>query len=89
MPGKVVDHVLVMASRVEVLSLAIVEAMLCARPVFATDVAGHAEIIKDGITGFLVDAPTAPSVAKALERLWVARGDLEARARSASVVVWH
>lgn len=57
-----------MPSRFEGLPLAMVEAMLCARPVVATDVAGHAEIIEDGVTGFLADAPTAGSMAAALER---------------------
>jgi glycosyltransferase involved in cell wall biosynthesis len=71
------NHVLVMPSRYEGLPLAIVEAMLCGRPVVATDVAGHSEIIEDGVTGFLADAPTVDSVAKALERLWARRSDAE------------
>ncbi len=54
-----------------------VEAMLCARPVVATDVAGHAEIVEDGVTGFLADAPTAASMAMALERFWARRGEAE------------
>jgi glycosyltransferase involved in cell wall biosynthesis len=33
-----------------------VEAMLCGRPVVATNVAGHSEIVEDGVTGFLADA---------------------------------
>lgn len=71
------NHVLVMPSRYEGLPLAIVEAMLCARPVVATDVAGHSEVIRDGVTGFLADAPTVCSMKKALERLWEHRTDLE------------
>ncbi|HEY2537956.1 MAG TPA: glycosyltransferase family 4 protein [Stellaceae bacterium] len=67
------NHVLVMPSRFEGLPLAIVEAMLCARPVVATDVAGHAEIIEDGVTGFLAEAPRASAVASALERFWTRR----------------
>jgi glycosyltransferase involved in cell wall biosynthesis len=67
------NHVLVMPSRFEGLPLAIVEAMLCARPVVATDVAGHAEIIEDGVTGFLADAPSVDAVAAALERFWTRR----------------
>lgn len=52
-------HVLVMPSRYEGLPLAMVEAMLCARPVVATDIASHREIIEDDVvTGFLADAPT-------------------------------
>lgn len=69
------NHVLVMPSRYEGLPLAIVEAMLCARPVIATDVAGHSEIIEDGVTGFLADAPTVSSMANALERFWDRRDE--------------
>ena len=71
------NHVLVMPSRYEGLPLAMVEAMLCARPIVATDVAGHSEIVDDGVTGFLADAPTVSSVSSALERLWARRMDLE------------
>jgi glycosyltransferase involved in cell wall biosynthesis len=71
------NHVLVMPSRHEGLPLAMVEAMLCGRPVVATDVAGHAEIIHDNLTGFLAEAPTVSSMATALERLWVNRSRLE------------
>jgi glycosyltransferase involved in cell wall biosynthesis len=71
------NHVLVMPSRFEGLPLAMVEAMLCARPVVATDIAGHREIIEDGVTGFLADAPTAASVSAALERFWERRGESE------------
>jgi glycosyltransferase involved in cell wall biosynthesis len=46
-----------------------VEAMLCARPVVATDVAGRAEL-EDGVTGFLADAATVPTVAS-WEKSWV------------------
>lgn len=71
------NHILVMPSRFEGLPLAMVEAMLCARPVVATDVAGHAEIIEDGVTGFLAEAPRAGAVAAALERFWTRRGEAE------------
>jgi glycosyltransferase involved in cell wall biosynthesis len=69
------NHVLVMPSRYEGMPLAVVEAMLCGRPVVATDVAGHSEIIEDGVTGFLADAPTVSSMAKALDRFWARRAD--------------
>jgi len=66
-----------MPSRFEGLPLAMVEAMLCARPVVATDVAGHAEIIEDGVTGFLAEAPTVGSISAALERFWERRHEAE------------
>ena len=78
------NHVLVMPSRFEGMPLAIVEAMLCARAVVATDVAGHSEIIDDGVTGFLADAPTVSSMANALERLWAGRMSLEAMGKAAA-----
>jgi glycosyltransferase involved in cell wall biosynthesis len=71
------NHVLVMPSRLEGLPLAMVEAMLCGRPVVATDVAGHSEIVEDGVSGFLADAPTVKSMAEALERLWERRHELK------------
>jgi glycosyltransferase involved in cell wall biosynthesis len=78
------NHVLVMPSRSEGLPLAMVEAMLCGRPVVATDVGGHAEIIEDGVSGFLADAPTVASLTEALERLWEHRRDLGAMGQAAS-----
>lgn len=71
------NHALVMPSRFEGLPIAMVEAMLCARPVVTTDVAGHREIVEEGVSGFIADTPTVPSVRAALERLWARRDDLD------------
>lgn len=71
------NHVLVMPSRYEGLPLVMVEAMLCSRPIVATDVAGHAEIVEDGVTGFLADAATPRAIAAALERFWARRIEAE------------
>ena len=78
------NHVLVMPSRSEGMPLAMVEAMLCGRPVVTTDVAGHSEIVEDGVSGFLANAPTVASVAGALERLWERRHDIEAMGQAAA-----
>ena len=75
------NHVLVMPSRFEGLPLAMVEAMLCGRPIVATNVAGHSEIVEDGVTGFLADAPTVMGMMEALERLWDRRDNLRPWAR--------
>jgi glycosyltransferase involved in cell wall biosynthesis len=78
------NHVLVMPSRIEGLPVAMVEAMLCGRPVVATDVAGHSEIVEDGVSGFLADAPTVASMTRALERLWEHRNDLRVMGQAAA-----
>jgi glycosyltransferase involved in cell wall biosynthesis len=78
------NHVLLLPSRYEGMPLALVEAMLCGRPALVTDVAGNAELIEDGITGFVADAPAAASVRAALERLWGRRADLQGIGRAAA-----
>jgi glycosyltransferase involved in cell wall biosynthesis len=81
------NHVLIMPSRYEGLPLALIEAMLCGRPVIATDVAGHAEVIKDGVTGFLAEAPTVNSIAGALERFWERRAEAKEIGAAASTSI--
>jgi glycosyltransferase involved in cell wall biosynthesis len=81
------NEVLVMPSRYEGLPLAMVEAMLCSRPVVATDVAGHAEIIEDGVNGFLAEAATVSSMKKALAKLWERRTELETMGKAAARTV--
>jgi glycosyltransferase involved in cell wall biosynthesis len=76
------NHALVMASRYEGLPLAMVEAMLCGRAVVATDVAGHSELIVDGVTGFLAGPPAVASLLTALNRLWAERTNLRGIGRA-------
>ena len=70
------NHCLVLGSRYEGMPLAIVEAMLCARPVVATDVGGNREIIVDNVTGFLAETPTPSALNDALDRLWQRRSEI-------------
>ena len=77
------NHVLIMPSRYEGMPLAMVEAMLCSRPVVATDISDHSTLIEDGVTGFLADAATPTSLNHALERLWHSRHELEKLGRAA------
>ena len=68
-------HALLLPSHCEGLPLALVEAMLSGRVAIVTDVAGHGEIVEDGVTGFLAAAPTADHVDEALERAWQRRSE--------------
>jgi glycosyltransferase involved in cell wall biosynthesis len=67
-------HALVLPSRYEGMPLAIVEAMLCGRPCIVTDVAGHKELVRDGVNGFLAKAPTVELLDEAMSRAWENRG---------------
>jgi glycosyltransferase involved in cell wall biosynthesis len=66
-------HALVLPSRAEGTPLAMVEAMLCARPIIGTAVAGIPEWVRHGRSGFIADAPTVSSYALALETAWQRR----------------
>lgn len=68
-------HGLVLPSRFEGLPLVVVEAMLCGRPCIVTDVAGNAELIEDGVSGFVASGPTVALLDAALERAWERRGE--------------
>jgi glycosyltransferase involved in cell wall biosynthesis len=80
-------HALVLPSRFEGMPLVVVEAMLCGRPCIATDVGGNAELIRDGVNGFLAKAPTVPLLDEAMNRAWESRGRLKAMGRTAATDV--
>jgi glycosyltransferase involved in cell wall biosynthesis len=66
------------------LPLALIETMLCGRPVVATDVAGG-EVVEEGVTGFLAEAPTVGCMESALDRFWARKEDAsEIGARAAT-----
>lgn len=76
-------HALVMPSRFEGVPLAMIEAMLCGRPVVATDIGGIADWLQEGRNGFLIAKPTPGHIGDALERLWANRDRLEQLGRYA------
>lgn len=61
--------VFVMTSTTECFPMALLEAMACARPVVCTAVGGITEIVKDGVTGYLVPPKDPARVAAQLLRL--------------------
>ena len=76
------NHLLVLPSRFEGLPLALVEAMLCARPACVTDVGGNAELCEDGVTGFVAPAATAASISSTLEQAWNRRNEWESMGKA-------
>jgi len=61
--------ILVLPSRSEGFSNAIIEAMASSLPVVATDVGGNAEAVKDGIAGFLAPPEDPDALSAAILRL--------------------
>lgn len=83
-------HLLLLPSRAEGTPLALLEAMMCGRPAVATAVGGIPEALRDPMEGFLAEAASPSSFARALERAWECRGQwphigLRAHARAASL----
>ena len=77
-------HALLLPSRYEGLPLVLVEAMMCGRPAIVTDVAGNAEVVEDGVTGFIAEAATVKHFAQAMERAWTARNQWSEMGRLAA-----
>ncbi len=76
-------HAMLLPSRGEGTPLAVLEAMMCGRPVVITDVGGNAEILEDGVTGWIAEAATVRSFGKALERAWEDRDRWEEMGKAA------
>jgi glycosyltransferase involved in cell wall biosynthesis len=76
-------HALLLPSRLEGMPLAVVEAMICGRPVVGTSIGGMPEWIRDGRNGFLACAPTGEAYAEALERAWRRRSEWQEIGREA------
>jgi glycosyltransferase involved in cell wall biosynthesis len=64
------NHVLLLPSTYEGMSLSVLEAMKCGRIVVTTNVASSIEFIEDGINGFKSPAPTLLEYDLAMERAW-------------------
>lgn len=77
------NHLLVLPSRMEGQSLALIEAMWCYRGAVVTDVGGATELIKNGETGFIAPLPTINDIDAALEKAWAVRNEWEVIGRRA------
>jgi glycosyltransferase involved in cell wall biosynthesis len=67
--------VCIMPSRMEGQSLAMLEAMSYGRMVISTDVGDANRLVVDGVTGYLIDAPTFKLIDIVLEKAWSFRNN--------------
>jgi glycosyltransferase involved in cell wall biosynthesis len=81
------NHILVMPSRYEGMPLTIVEAMVCGRPIIATNVGGISELVEDGRTGFLAEAAAVECFGRAIERMWLQRDRLQEMGKLAAASI--
>lgn len=77
------QQILVVASSGEGKPLALTEAMLCGRPAVVTDVAGNAELIKHGDSGFVAHSASLAGLNEAMEQSWKARSKWQEMGRRA------
>ncbi|QQL50200.1 glycosyltransferase family 4 protein [Mucilaginibacter ginkgonis] len=67
------NHILFMPSRMEGMSLALIEAMYCKRAAVVTDVGDAARLIKNDFNGFVAETASVASLDHALENGWQQR----------------
>jgi L-malate glycosyltransferase len=82
------NAILLLCSSGEGKPLALTEALVCGRPAVVSDVGGNAELVQEGVTGFLAESATLNSFGSALERAWNARtrwAEMGARGHDATV----
>ena len=77
------NHILLMPSHMEGMPLAVVEAMLCFRPVVATGVGGIPEWIKNDEEGFISENVSVTSLSLTMEAAWQNRNRWEDMGRKA------
>jgi len=71
-------HALVLPSRCEGLPIVLVEAMLSGRVAIVTNAGGNAEVVQDGVSGFVAAAPSEDALDEAMERAWQRRDEWRA-----------
>ncbi len=68
-------HGIVLPSRTEGMPLVVHEAMACGRIAIVTDAGGTAELVEDGVNGFVATDPGPNAFDEALERAWRSHSD--------------
>ncbi|HEY1030352.1 MAG TPA: glycosyltransferase family 4 protein [Flavipsychrobacter sp.] len=71
------NHIMLMPSRGEGTPLSLLEANYCKRAAVVTDVGGNADVINEGVNGFVAEAPVVTCFANAMERAWQQREQWE------------
>ncbi len=79
-------HALILPSRSEGLPLSLVEAMAAGRPVIVTNAGGNAELVQEGITGFIGQI-NETSFDDAMERAWNNRNNWESIGKRAAAFI--
>lgn len=74
--------VYLLASRFEGLSRTVVEALLSGVPVVTTRVGGHAEVLRDGLDGYLVDRGDVAAMARRVDDALTHNQEMRANLRS-------
>lgn len=72
------NHALLMPSRMEGMPIMVISALLSARTCILTDIGGHAEVVRDNETGFIIPSPEISDVAATLERSYAERANWQA-----------
>ena len=77
------NEILLLCSTGEGKPLAVMEAMVIGRPAVVSDVGGSAELVEEGVTGFVAESATMPAFTRALERAWHRRAEWQEMGRVA------
>ncbi len=79
------NHILIMPSRIEGTPLALLEALMCGRPVVASDIGGCADWLIEGKTGFIARSQRVEDLTEALEALWLNKNNLAQMGKAAEL----
>lgn len=83
------NHALLMPSIAEGKPLALEEAMVCGRVSVVSDVAGNAELVDDGVNGYIASSFLPGPFSKALERAWAERSQWQHKGKLAHEKMLH